>query len=86
METDNKLLVRIDERQKKMSSDIADIKTKLECTVPDNADYKDMKEKVYKLWDERNKLIGWLLGAGIVGGTTGSIINNFIKTVLATIK
>ena len=80
---DNKLLIRIDERQKKMSTDICEIKKKLNCTVIENDDYKDMKEKVYKLWDDRNKMLGYMIGAGVAGGGISTILSSAVKTILA---
>jgi hypothetical protein len=83
MESDNKLLIRIDERQKQVANDIVEIKDSLKCTVKDDDDFKDLKNKVKTLWDERNKVIGWLLACGIVGGTTGALIKNFVASVFA---
>jgi len=81
METDNKLLIRIDERQIKMSEDIDEIKKSLDCTVKNNDDFKAFKKKVDTLWDERNKLLGWMMGAGLVGGVTGSFLKNLVSGV-----
>lgn len=83
METDNKLLIRIDERQKAMADDIADIKKSIECAVKDDDEYKELKKKIYTMWDERNKIIGYLLACGIVGGTTGALIKNLVGSVFA---
>jgi len=69
-----------------MKSGIDDIKDSLECMVKDDDDFKLMKTQVKTLWDDRNKLIGWLLGAGIVGGTTGAILQNIVKTITASVK
>jgi hypothetical protein len=86
MTIQNNLLIRIDERQKEMAKDVASIKNKLNCTVVENDDYKDMKEKVYRLWDERNKMVGWMLGAGIAGGGISALLSSAVKTVFALIK
>ena len=80
---DTKLLVRIDERVKKMTSDISGIKDCLDRTVENNDEYREMKGKVDRLWDDRNKLIGWMLGAGMVGGATGSIFKGLVGAILA---
>ena len=80
---DNKLLIRIDERQKKMSTDICEIKKKLNCTVIENDDYKDMKEKVYRLWDDRNKMLGYMIGAGVAGGGISTFLAGAVKIILA---
>lgn len=84
--TNNDLLIRIDERVKKTSEDIVDIKKNLDCKVNNDKNYVEMTDKVDNLWDNKNKLIGWLLGAGIVGGTTGNLLSGLVKTIFASIK
>lgn len=69
-----------------MKKGIDDIKGILNCTVKEDDDFKSMKAKVNTLWDERNKLIGWMLGAGLVGGVTGSVLKNIVSSVFASIK
>lgn len=69
-----------------MKQGIDDIKDILNCTVKDDDDFKSMKTKVNTLWDERNKLLGWMVGAGLVGGVTGSVLKNLVSTVFANIK
>lgn len=81
--TNSDLLIRIDERQKEMSKDIADINKKLGCFVAKDDEYKDMSQKVDTLWDDRNKIIGYVLGAGAVGGTLPLLIQSIIKSVWA---
>lgn len=81
-ETTNKLLIRIDERQHIMSDDIKIIKTKLDFKVDDNKDYCDMKDKVYKLWDDRNKMLGYMIGAGVAGGGISTFLAGAVKTIL----
>jgi len=83
MPTQNNLLIRIDERQKEMARDMSIINNKLDLMVLNNEEYKDLKRKVSTLWDERNKLIGWMLGAGLVGGTTGALVKQLVSTVFA---
>jgi len=83
MPTQNNLLIRIDERQKEMARDMSIINNKLDLMVLNNEEYKDLKRKVSTLWDERNKLIGWMLGAGLVGGTTGALFKQLVSTVFA---
>lgn len=80
------LLIRIDERQKEMSKKIDGIDEKMKCFVINDDDYLDIKGKIKTLWDERNKLIGWMMGAGLVGGVTGSFLKNIVSTVFANIK
>lgn len=66
-----------------MKKGIDDIKGILNCTVKEDDDFKILKSKVNTLWDERNKLIGWLLACGIVGGTTGALIKQLVTGVFA---
>lgn len=80
---DNKLLIRIDERQKEMSKDISDIKENLSCTVRNDKNYEIMCSKVSTLWDDRNKVLGWMLGAGVAGGGITTLLSGFLKTVFA---
>ncbi|MDD5015883.1 MAG: hypothetical protein PHW73_12450 [Atribacterota bacterium] len=79
----SKLLIRIDERVKKIMSEMREIKHCLESTVKNDEEYREIKTKVERLWDDRNRMIGWMLGAGLVGGTTGSIFKSLVETVLA---
>jgi len=81
-----KLLVRIDERQKKMADDLRELKKHFGNVVTNNDDYKDMKNKVYKMWDDRNKALGWMVGAGLVGGTTGAVLKQLFTGVFAIIR
>jgi len=83
MTTQNNLLIRIDERQKDMSKDISVINKKLDCMVINNEEYKDLKKKVFTMWDERNKLIGWMLACGVVGGSTGALFKQLVSSVFA---
>lgn len=80
---DTKLLVRIDERVKQMTDDVTGIKDCLARTVENDEVYKDMKHKVNTLWDDRNKLIGWMMGAGLIGGLTGSFFKGLVGAILA---
>ena len=66
-----------------MSKDISSIKKKLNCVVVDDGEYRELKRKVNTIWDERNKLIGWMLGAGLVGGTTGALVKQLVSNVFA---
>jgi len=91
--SNSELLVRIDERQREMASDILSIKKRLETVVTDekckerqtnfNKEFIDVKAKTHILWDDRNKMIGWLLGAGIVGGTASTLLSGLAKSVFA---
>jgi len=71
---------------KYMKNGIDDIKDSLDCMVKNDDDYKELKVKVESLWDDRNKMIGWLIGAGVTGGVTSAALQGIIKTVLATVK
>lgn len=81
-ETNETLLIRIDERQKEMSKKLDEISDglgkKLDCK-----EFEAFKEKINTLWDERNKLIGLLLACGIIGGTTGAFVKQVVTSVFA---
>jgi hypothetical protein len=80
---DTKLLVRIDERQKKMATDMGEIKKCLKSTVMDDEEFKQMKNRLNTLWDDRNKLIGWMIGTGVIGGAVGSALKQLGTAILA---
>ena len=69
-----------------MKQGIDDIKGSLNCMVKNDDDYKDMKDKVDTLWDIKNKLIGYMLGAGISGGVIGSLLKGIATDVIAMLK
>jgi len=69
-----------------MKKGIDDIKGSLNCMVKNDNDYKDMKDKVDTLWDIKNKLIGYMLGAGISGGIIGSLLKGIATDVIAMLK
>ena len=65
---------------------VVKIENKLDCMVPNDSEYKELKFKVDNLWDSKNKLVGWLLGAGVIGGTASNLLSSLVKTVMAAIK
>lgn len=65
--TNKELLIRIDERQQAMYKRVATIEDCLTKKV-ETKDFSEYCEKVEKLWDERNRLVGLILGAGTAGG------------------
>ena len=69
-----------------IKENVIDIKNKMECMVPNDSEYKELKIKVDSLWDSKNKLVGWMLGAGIAGGGVSALLSGAVKTVLALIK
>ena len=76
--TNKDLLIRIDERQQRVLEDIIAIKNNLERKVNNDDEFKTMKEKVDKLWDFKNKMLGYGAGAGAIA----SIVINVIEHVL----
>jgi predicted RNase H-related nuclease YkuK (DUF458 family) len=63
----------------------AGIKEIMDC-VDTKVSYKtfsDVKTKTDKMWDERNRVIGYILGGGIVGGATSAAIVKTVTEVLA---
>ena len=68
---------------KYMKEGIDTIKSSLDCMVKNDSEYKEVKTKVDQLWDDRNKLIGWLIGSGVIGGSVSVIAQNLIKVIEA---
>ena len=66
-----------------MKKGIDDIKGSLNCMVKNDDDYKEMKDKVDTLWDDKNKLIGWLIGSGVIGGSVSVLAQNLVKVIEA---
>jgi hypothetical protein len=93
-QSDNDLLIRIDERQKEMSKDILAIKNKLETVVTNekcierqtnfSKDFMDLRNKTNTMWDERNKLLGYMIGAGMAGGGISAFLVGAVKAVMAS--
>jgi len=78
MVKNNDLLIRIDERQKEMAKDIADIRLSLNYVVQNDDEYKDIKKKVGIMWEDRMKMIGYMIGSGITGGAIGALLKQTI--------
>ena len=66
-----------------IKENVVEIKQKLNCMVPNDSDYKELKMKVDSLWDSKNKLVGWMLGAGIAGGGVSAVLSGLIKVIQA---
>lgn len=69
-----------------IKENVVEIKNKMNCMVADDADYKELKFKVDSLWDSKNKLVGWMLGAGVAGGGIASALSGLVKVISANIK
>ena len=82
-ETNETLLIRIDERQKEVLHKVQNIETEMKTTVKEDENFKNLNNKVKTLWDDRNKIIGWVVGAGVVGGSTANLICNGVKSLFA---
>ncbi len=80
MVKNNDLLIRIDERQKEMAKDIADIKLSLNYVVQNDDEYKDIRKKVGIMWEDRMKMIGYMIGSGITGGAIGTLLKQTITS------
>jgi len=78
MVKNNDLLIRIDERQKEMAKDIADIRLSLNYVVQNDDEYKDIKKKVGIMWEDRMKMIGYMIGSNITGGAIGALLKQTI--------
>ena len=66
-----------------IKENVMEIKQKLNCMVPNDSEYKELKMKVDSLWDSKNKLVGWMLGAGIAGGGVSTVLSGLIKVIQA---
>ncbi len=66
-----------------IKENVMEIKKKMDCMVPNDSDYKELKMKVDSLWDSKNKLVGWMLGAGIAGGGVSAVLSGLIKVIQA---
>lgn len=49
----------------------------------DCEEFEPVKARNEKLWDDRNRFIGWLAGIGVLSGATGGLIVKSISQVLA---
>ena len=66
-----------------IKENVVEIKNKLECMVPNDNEYKELKTKVDSLWDDKNKLIGWLIGSGVIGGSVSVLAQSIVKVIEA---
>jgi len=66
-----------------IKENVMEIKEKLNCMVPNDSEYKELKSKVDSLWDDKNRLIGWLIGSGVIGGSVSVIAQSIVKTIQA---
>ena len=81
--TSRELLIRIDERQKSILLRLGLFEELLKLKV-DIIDLKPYADKTDKMWDDRNKVIGWMIGAGISGGGAAILVQNLIRIVSAS--
>ena len=59
---------------------------RIEECVDGKVSYKtfiDVKTKTDKMWDDRNRVIGYILGGGIAGGTVSQILGGVVREVMA---
>jgi hypothetical protein len=76
--TQKELLIRIDERQRQMATDLGELKTLLCDKVDDGSEYQTMKQRVNELWDFKNRALGYAAGAGAIA----SFVYQFIDSVV----
>ena len=69
-----------------IKENVVEIKKKMDCMVPNDSEYRELKMKVDNLWDSKNKVVGWMLGAGIAGGGISAMLNGLVKMVSAMIN
>lgn len=77
--TNKELLIRIDERQRRMMQDVQELKENLLTKVTDDKEYQEMKRKVDLMWDNWNKLKGYLVAAALGGGIATTGIEYLLK-------
>lgn len=77
------LLVRIDERQQAVLKHLEDIDRALTFKV-DVEDFKPYCEKTNRLWDDRNRIIGWIIGGGLAGGAISQVLGSAVKAIMAS--
>ena len=80
--TTRELLIRVDERQANISKKLNDLKILLDSKA-DTSDLDPYCKKVDTLWDERNRVLGWIVGAGLLGGGVSQVLSSLVKVVLA---
>ena len=66
-----------------LKTGIDEIRCSLKTMVPNDDEYKQMRDRVDKLWDTQNKMIGWMVGAGAVGGLAGNLVKSLVTQVIA---
>jgi hypothetical protein len=88
--SNKELLIRIDERQKAIMKEVENIHkkldSKLDCIDFDKFlinDFKDIKDKTEEHEKNWNRLVGYMLGSGLVGGTAGVGIVKLISGLSA---
>jgi len=84
--SDRELLFRVDERLKLMSKKLDDMCRVINKKVDRDDDYKEMVDRVNKMWDKWNLAIGYMMGAGIVGGVSSKLLTGFVTSVMAAFK
>jgi len=87
--TNNQLSVDIAVISNKVDTikeNVVEIKKKMDCMVPNDSDYKELKDKVDSLWDDKNRVVGWMLGAGVAGGGISALLGSLVKIVSANIR
>ena len=96
-QTNNQLSVDIaiiGNKVENIEATVTEIKSKVEsvekyipkAVVRDDSEYKEMKSKVDSLWDSHNKLVGWMLGAGVAGGSVATVLSGIVKVIQAAVK
>ena len=84
--SDRELLIRIDERQKTIVKKLAEMSLVLLGKVDRDEEYERMCEKVQKMWDKWNLAVGYMVGAGVVGGLASKLLSGFASSAMAMFK
>lgn len=80
--TVKELLIRIDERQKLMVKRMDNFERMINKKA-DTSDLEPYCAKTDKMWDERNRIVGWIVGGGLTGGVVSQVLGTALRAVLA---
>ncbi len=75
------LMIRLDERMKAIQTSVNEVKTLISSKVENDQEYKEMVAKVDKMWDLKNRAMGyiaaWSFGISIGTGLVIAFLKDF---------
>jgi plasmid replication initiation protein len=72
---------------KNINNEVGEIKNQLDCVVTDEkcrerqTNFNNYKTKIDTLWDDRNRLLGWIAGISVVAGSAGGGIAYLLNSL-----